>query len=158
MQGRVFAGIAFMLTCLSAWSAPVERTLRVSVDIVVGQASSTLEIIAPRTDFLVVYLANLRRFQSLDIPFSVRRVDGNAHGYSLSLAQLTGQCELNGAVNSMVPTLMLDGQSFTSAVSVSGLANPDQAHVLNLVFPNIAQADVSQSCDGAVGIIAAATF
>lgn len=51
MQGRVFAGIAFMLTCLSAWSAPVERTLRVSVDIVVGQASSTLEIIAPRTDF-----------------------------------------------------------------------------------------------------------
>lgn len=159
MHSRIFVGIMCTLICISVWSAPIERMLNISVDIVAHQTSSKLEIIAPKNDFLVVYLTSQHRFQSLDIPFSVRQVDGNSHGYSLSLVPLTGQCVLaSGMVNTLMPTLTLDGQSFTSNLSVSGLADPEHEHVLNLVFPNVAQTDEMQSCDGAVGVIAAATF
>lgn len=166
MPSRIFVGVFFTLICISVWSAPIERVLNISVDIVTHQALSTLEIISPKNDFLVVYLASQHRFQSLDIPFSVRQVEinsrqvgSNSSGYSLSLAQLTGQCVLaSGTVNTFMPILTLDGQVFTSVSPVSGLADPEQAHVLNLVFPNVVQTDERQSCDGAVGIIVAATF
>lgn len=166
MHCRILVGIVFTSICISVWSIPIERVLNISVDIVTHQTSSTLEIISPKTDFLVVYLASQHRFQTLDIPFSVRQVeiksrqvDSNSYGYSLSLAQLTGQCVLaSGTVNTLMPILTLDGQVFTSVSPVSGLADPEQAHVLNLVFPNVAQTDEMQSCDGAVGIIVAATF
>lgn len=159
MLGRIFlvGGAISLSGALSA--TPLEQVLDVSVNIVVNQTSSELEIVAPETDFLVIYLPKIRRFQNLDIPFSVRSVDGSPHRYTLSLVQLTGQCTPAGeAGKTLSLTATLDGQSFTSTHSPTGIASPEQKHMLNLNFPEVSQTVVTQDCEGAVGLVAAETF
>ncbi|MFQ2048379.1 hypothetical protein ACK34J_05450 [Aeromonas veronii] len=155
MRGVFFVG-ALCLLCTKTIAAPLERVLDVSVNVVVNSASAQLEIIAPRTDFLVVYLSSLGTFQPLDIPFTVRQLDGTDHNYELSLAQLRAQCSASGGVVSqLMPTARLDGQPFDALFPGRGVANPEQAHVLTLTFPGISQAAVSQACDGVAAVIAA---
>ncbi|WP_270827509.1 hypothetical protein [Aeromonas sp. Y318-1] len=158
MRGVVLIGALFLL-CTNAVAVPQERILDVSVNIVANQASAQLEIISPRTDFLVVYVSSLRTFQPLDIPFTVSTVDGDPHNYDLTLAQLSGQCALSGGVvTPLTPSARLDGQPFSALSPGSGSAAPEQAHVLTLTFPNISQAAASQACDGVVAVVAAVTL
>lgn len=155
MRGAFFIGALFLL-CAKTIAAPLERVLDVSVNVVVNSASAQLEVVAPRTDFLVVYLSSLGTFQPLDIPFTVRHLDGAHHNYELTLAQLGGQCSVSGgAVSRLTPSARLDGQLFDALSPGHGVANPEQAHVLTLTFPDIPQAAVSQMCDGVAAVVAA---
>lgn len=158
MRRVVFIG-TLILWCATVVAAPLERVLTVSVNVVANQSSAQLEIVAPRTDFLVVYLSSLGTFQPLDIPFSVHQIDGASHAYELTLAQLNGQCAAPGMpVSALTLTAALDGKSFNTSSVVRGMADPEQAHVLTLTFPNIPQALTSQACDGVVGVVAAVAF
>lgn len=158
MRGVVLIG-TLLLLCANAAAAPQIKVLDVSVNVVVDASSAQLEIIAPRTDFLVVYLSSQQTFQPLDIPFTVRSRDGFNHNYELTLAQLSGQCAVSGGMVSPLPLLAhLDGSVFDASNFGYGLADPERAHVLTLTFPNISQAAASQSCDGVAAVVAAVTI
>lgn len=154
MRGVVLIG-TLLLLCANAAAAPQIKVLDVSVNVVVDGPSAQLEIVAPRTDFLVVYLSSQQTFQPLDIPFTVRRLDGAYHNYELTLAQLGGQCAVSGGGGSpLTLSAHLDGREFDASNSGHGTAAPEQAHVLTLTFPSISQATVSQVCDGVAAVVA----
>ncbi|MGL5407776.1 MAG: hypothetical protein ACRDAP_03470 [Shewanella sp.] len=156
---EIFIICTMVLLCANVTAAPLERALNISVNVVVNQSSSQLEIVAPQSDFLVTYLSSLSSFQPLGIPFSVRQIDGASHSYELTLIQLTGMCSLpGGATSALTPSVLLDSNPFDATSPGIGYANPEQAHVLTLIFPAISQANTSQVCNGAVGVVAAVIF
>lgn len=139
-----------------AFAAPLERVLGVSVNVVVNTASAQLEIVAPVRTFSAVYSPALRAFHPLDIPFSVRRLDGAYHHYELTLADLRGQCaEPQSAVTSLRVSAQLDEKPFDALSPGLGVANPEQSHLLRLTFPSVPQLTVAQTCEGVAAVIAA---
>lgn len=157
MLCRVLAVCLLAMLSGVASATPLARILDVSVDIVVDQASTELEIIAPETDFSVLYQAVHQRFDTLNIPFQVRSVDGSPHNYTLSLAQLSGVCRIKeSAANILSLSTKLDGVAFELGTPSAVYATESQQkHSLELVFPRVVQISDSQSCDGSIGLIAA---
>lgn len=139
-----------------AFAAPLERVLGVSVNVVVNAASAQLEIVAPVRTYMAVYSSTLRAFHPLDIPFSVRRLDGAYHHYELTLAELNGQCAQSGsAATPLGVSAQLDEKPFDALSPGFGVADPEQAHLLRLTFPSVPQLSVAQTCEGVAAVIAA---
>lgn len=156
MRVSIYLASVIAIASVNVISAPMERVLNVSVNMVVNQQSPQINIVANKTDFLVVYSSSLKRFQSLAIPFSIRQIDGSSHNYLLTIPQVTGQCTPQGAATQIISlSATLDNQIITPTSSFAGTAAPEQAHILNISFPDINQTETSQLCEGTASVIAA---
>lgn len=152
MKDRGLCVILLLLLMVSpiASSAPMERIIPVSVNIVTNQHTLDLEIVASKNSFLLTYGVASQQFLPLNIPFKVKSLGGLLVSYNLSLSQLGGRCDEN---TSLVPTAMLDGTD----VRVDQLRRFDgvvNEHVLTLSFPLLPQMDFTLQCEGYVGVVA----
>lgn len=135
----------------AAWAGTLERSLPVSVSILVNQSSSDLEIVADKTTFSAIYDAASQRFSPLNIPFTVRSISGQNVNYDLSMAQLAGQCD--GGALSLTLLAALDGTdiSLNEKRRAAGIKN---SHVMEIKFPYLPQINAVQQCEGSLGIVA----
>ncbi|WP_152607655.1 hypothetical protein [Aeromonas hydrophila] len=143
----------YFIILQNAFSAPIERVLPVTVNIVTNQVSSDLEIVADKSAFLVIYNSKSQQFLPLDIPFKVRSVSGASLAYSLRLSQLGGICD---GIEPLTPTPALDGISATLNESYQFIGM-ENSHLLTLSFPSLYQTNLTQNCEGYVGVIAELT-
>jgi len=134
-----------------SWAVPFERSLPVSVFITANQASPGLEIVADNYVFQSVYDQSLQTMSPLSIPFRVRSLTGQNVKYELVMSHLAGHCggqPLNLTVTSMFtgdPIILNVGHEF------AGIEND---HGVVISFPTIPQTDLSQQCEGHIGVIA----
>ncbi|WP_429219257.1 hypothetical protein [Aeromonas veronii] len=148
--------LSFLLMLMmssTARAALLERVLPVSVNIVTHQASSDLEIVADKSAFLVVYSSASQHFLPLDIPFKVRSLSGLSMAYNLSMSQLGGLCD---GVTPLVPSPTLDGAPIVLNQQYR-FTGTENAHVLTLSFPFLAQASLAQQCEGYARVVAELT-
>ncbi|WP_395948449.1 hypothetical protein ACFWHB_11725 [Aeromonas mytilicola subsp. aquatica] len=151
---RIFIAILVSYYCAFAsisWAAPLERSLPVSVFITTNQAAPGLEIVADKYIFQSVYDVSLKTFLPLIIPFSVRSVTGQNVSYDLFMSHLGGQC--NDQPLSLTVTSMQGGEPIVlnEKHRFSGIENE---HGVVISFPVIPQSDLSQQCEGHIGMIA----
>lgn len=148
--------VAMLVPCFCvlasfSWATQLERNLPVSVFITANQAAPGLEIVADKYIFQSVYDVSLKTFSPLNMPFSVRSVTGKNVSYDLFMSHLSGQCSdqpLSLAVTSMQggePILLNEKYRF------AGIENE---HGVVISFPVIPQSDISQQCEGHIGLIA----
>lgn len=142
--------ILLLIVAPIASSAPMERIVPVSVNIVTNQHTLDLEIIANKNSFLLTYSIVSQKFLPINIPFKVKSLSGLLVTYNLSLSQLGGRCDEN---TSLVPTAMLDGADMMveQLRRFDGVVNE---HVLTLSFPLLPQMDFTLQCEGYVGVVA----
>lgn len=151
---RTFIAMLVSYFCAFAsvsWAAPLERSLPVSVFITANQAAPGLEIVADKYIFQSTYDVSLKTFLPLTIPFSVRSVTGQNVSYDLFMSHLGGQC--SGQSLSLTVTTMSGGDPIilNEKHRFAGIEND---HGVVISFPVIPQSDLSQQCEGHIGVIA----
>lgn len=151
---RIFIAVLVSYLCAFAsvaWAAPLERSLPVSVFITANQSAPGLEIDADKYIFQSTYDASTQTFSPLNIPFSVRSVNGQNVSYDLFMSHLGGQCD--GVPIDLTVTALLGGGSIliNEKHRFAGIENE---HGAVISFPVIPQSDVTQQCEGHIGVIA----
>lgn len=135
----------------NAWAAPLERNLSVSVFITANQGSSGLEIVVDKYTYQAMYDVSTKTFAPLNIPFNVRSIDGQNISYDLFMSHLGGQCD-NQAL-SLTVTAMQGGDPILLDEK-HRFAGIDNKHGVVISFPEIPQSDLTQLCEGHIGVIA----
>lgn len=151
---RIF--IAVLVSCFCAfasvsWAAPLERNLPVSVFITANQGAPGMEIVADKYFFQSIYDPSIQSFSPLNIPFSVRSVNGQTVTYDLFMSHLGGGC--NGAPHDLTVAAMLGG-GVINLDEKHRFAGIENDHGVVISFPVISQSELSQQCEGHIGVIA----
>lgn len=147
-MAMIVHGMMFMSVVQAAM---FERPVPVSVFIVANQGGD-LEIVADKDAFQVTYDAATAHFFPLTIPFTVRSTSGQNVNYDLFMAQLSGWCDGEPPLP-LAMTATLDGMDIVLNEKVR-FAGVENDHQIVLSFPVVPQTDISQSCDGSMGMMA----
>lgn len=150
---RIFIATLMSSCCAFAsvsWAAPLERGLPVSVFITTNQGAPGLEIVADKYIFQSTYDVSLKTFVPLTIPFSVRSLTGQNVSYDLFMSQLGGQCN-SQPLDLTVTSLLGEPIELEDKKRFAGIENE---HGVVISFPVIPQSELSQQCEGYIGVIA----
>lgn len=147
---------AILVWCVSAlpffsWAVPLERDLPVSVFITANQDGSGLEIVADKYNFISVYDISTKSFFPLNIPFSVRSLNGQNVSYDLFMSHLGGQCAGKPYSLTVIPMTGGEPVVLNEKYQFAGIEND---HGVVVYFPLIPQLELSQQCEGFIGFIA----
>lgn len=146
--------IAVLVSCFCsamAWAAPLERSLPVSVFITANQSAPGLEIVADKYIFQSMYAPSEQTFSPLNIPFRVRSANGQNTTYDLFMSHLGGQCD--GTPHNLTVAAISTGDAIILNEK-HRFAGVENEHGVVISFPVIPQSDVTQQCEGHIGVIA----